>query len=339
MIVHLKQGVGEKGLEKVLNKAEEIGICSSQLDISQGDTCVIGIKGDTSKVNEQSFENMSEVEKVIRITEKWKALSKKFHPEYSVIELPNGVKVGKDLVIIAGPCAVESYEQVLETAKIVKAAGANALRGGAYKPRTSRLDFQGLEEEGLNILARVKKETGLPIVTEIMDKEDIPLFEKYGVDIYQVGARNCQNFRLLKALSRIDKPVLLKRGSGITLNEYLNAADYIYSGNGKANPKVILCERGDKSYDPEHRNVLNINNIVYLKKECHLPVIADPSHAGGKRDMVISLAKASIAAGADGLIVEVHYDPDNALCDGAQSLTKPYFSRLVKDIDKIFRAR
>jgi len=336
MIINLKQGSTKADLEKVLERLESKGVERDRVDVSQGDTYVLGIKGDTTKLDENYFSEMLEVEKAIRVSIKWKEISRDFHPENTVIELSNGHKIGQELTIIAGPCAVESYSQLSSSAELVKEAGANVLRGGAYKPRTSPMDFQGMEEEGLEILAKVKEKTGMPIITEIIDAAHIPLFEQYGVDIYQVGARSCQNFRLLKELSKVDKPVLLKRGSDATLNEFLNAACYIYMGeNGKGNNQVILCERGGKTSDPVHRNVLNLNNIPYIKQHSHLPVLVDPSHGTGIRSSVLPMAYAGIAAGADGVIVEVHYKPENALCDGQQSINGE-IKELIQKATKIY---
>jgi 3-deoxy-7-phosphoheptulonate synthase len=260
---------------------------------------------------------------------KWAEVSK--DSSQVIIELSNGHKIGSELTIIAGPCAVESYEQLLETAKIVSLAGANVLRAGAFKPRTSHKDFEGHGEEGLKLLSKIRDELGLPFVTEIMDQEDIPLFQKYNVDIYQVGARNCQNFRLLDALSKIDKPVLLKRGSTVSFDEFMNCAARVYRGN----KKVILCERGDKSFDKAYRNILNLNDVANMKLKSCLPVIVDPSHGTGVRELVIPLSCAGIASGADGVMVEVHCNPSEALCDGAQSINEE-INELVDKIKKVY---
>ena len=258
--------------------------------------------------------------------------SRKNHPDNTVININDGLKVGdKELMIIAGPCSVESYEQLIEIAKRVKKAGAKYLRGGIFKPRTSTYELQRLEYEGLEILKRVREETGLKIVTEIMSIDDIELFEKE-VDVIQVGSRNMQNFDLLKRLGKINKPILLKRGLSATIEEWLLAAEYIIN---EGNPNVILCERGIRTYENETRNTLDISAIPLVKKVSHLPIIVDPSHASGIRWMIEPLSKAAIAVGADGLIIEVHSDPDNALSDGEQSITLDMLDSLIYNVKPI----
>ncbi len=258
--------------------------------------------------------------------------SRKNHPDNTIINIDDGLKVGdKELMIIAGPCSVESYEQVIEIAKRVKKSGAKYLRGGVFKPRTSPYEFQGLGYEGLEILKRVREETGLKIVTEIMSVDDVDLFEKE-VDVIQVGSRNMQNFDLLKRLGKINKPILLKRGLSATIEEWLLAAEYIMN---EGNPNVILCERGIRTYENETRNTLDISAVPLVKKVSHLPIIVDPSHASGKRWMIEPLSKAAIAVGADGLIIEVHNDPDNALSDGKQSITPDMLDNLIDNIKPI----
>lgn len=258
--------------------------------------------------------------------------SRKNHPDNTIINIDDGLKVGdKELMIIAGPCSVESYEQVIEIAKRVKKAGAKYLRGGVFKPRTSPYEFQGLGYEGLEILKKVREETGLKIVTEIMSVDDVELFEKE-VDVIQVGSRNMQNFDLLKRLGKINKPILLKRGLSATIEEWLLAAEYIMN---EGNPNVILCERGIRTYENETRNTLDISAVPLVKKISHLPIIVDPSHASGKRWMIEPLSKAAIAVGADGLIIEVHNDPDNALSDGEQSITSDMFNDLIANVKPI----
>jgi len=258
--------------------------------------------------------------------------SRKNHPDNTIINIDDGLKVGdKELMIIAGPCSVESYEQVIEIAKGVKKAGAKYLRGGVFKPRTSPYEFQGLGYEGLEILKKVREETGLKIVTEIMSVDDVELFEKE-VDVIQVGSRNMQNFDLLKRLGKINKPILLKRGLSATIEEWLLAAEYIMN---EGNPNVILCERGIRTYENETRNTLDISAVPLVKKISHLPIIVDPSHASGKRWMIEPLSKAAIAVGADGLIIEVHNDPDNALSDGEQSITSDMFNDLIANVKPI----
>ncbi len=251
------------------------------------------------------------------------------------VSIAGGVFGSEKIVAIAGPCAVESEEQVLKVAALVKAAGATALRGGAYKPRSSPYSFQGLEEEGLSILRNVREKTGLAIVTEIMDARTIPLFLKYDIDVLQVGARNMQNFSLLKELGLLRKPVLLKRGAGSTISELLSAAEYILHGG---NTNVILCERGIQTFEKSTRATLDISSVPVLKKETHLPVIVDPSHAAGRPDIIPALSRAAIAAGADGLIVEVHHDPAHALCDGAQALLPENFASMMGDVRRIAQA-
>lgn len=261
--------------------------------------------------------------------------SRKFHHDNTIIKIDNETVIGdKDLMIIAGPCSVESYEQLIEIAKRVKKAGAKYLRGGVFKPRTSPYDFQGLGYDGLEIFKRVKEETGLKIVTEIMSVDDIDLFEKE-VDVIQVGSRNMQNFDLLKRLGKTKKPILLKRGLASTIEEWLLAAEYIMN---EGNPNVILCERGIRTYETTTRNTLDISAIPLVKKVSHLPIIVDPSHASGIRWMIEPLSKAAVAAGADGLIIEVHNNPDKALSDGAQSVTPDMFDNIIKNVKTIATA-
>ncbi|MEM1982904.1 MAG: 3-deoxy-7-phosphoheptulonate synthase [Sulfolobales archaeon] len=261
----------------------------------------------------------------------YKIVSREYQKDDLILDI-NGVEVGGNkIVIIAGPCSVESFEQVLEAAKEVKRLGAHMLRGGAFKPRTSPYSFQGLGEEGLKILAAAREETGLPIVTEVMDPRDIPLVSRYA-DVLQVGARNMQNFTLLRELGRVSKPVLLKRGFSASIEEWLGAAEYIAVGG---NRNIILCERGIRTFETHTRFTLSVVSIPFVKKLSYLPVIADPSHATGRRDLVIPASRASIAAGADGLIVEVHPTPEKALSDGPQSITIEEFSELIKEVSKI----
>ncbi|MDR1429766.1 MAG: 3-deoxy-7-phosphoheptulonate synthase [Spirochaetaceae bacterium] len=291
---------------------------------------VLGLVGDTSGLDAESIRASHLVEKVLRVQEPYKRANRKFHPDDSVISVVNGD--GKEsrlgggyLGIIAGPCSVESREQVVDIARQVKKAGAGFLRGGAFKPRTSPYSFQGLGCEGLDLLLEAKKETGLPIVTELMATHQLELYED--VDIIQVGARNMQNYTLLKELGRSRKPILLKRGLAATVNELLMASEYIMAGG---NDRIILCERGIRSFDSYTRNTLDLAAVPYLKRQSHLPVIVDPSHATGVNWMVPLMAKAAVAAGADGLIVEVHNDPENALCDGEQAITPAEFASLMK---------
>lgn len=295
---------------------------------------VLGLIGDTSAIDIDYISAQDIVESVKRVQEPYKKANRKFHPDDTVITLSGGQKIGDgSLSLIAGPCSVESERQIVEIAKSVKDSGAQFLRGGAFKPRTSPYAFQGLKAEGLELLREARKVTGLPIVTEIMRVSHIPLFED--VDIIQVGARNMQNFELLKELGRLDKPILLKRGLSSTLEELLMSAEYIMAGG---NEKVILCERGIRTYETYTRNTLDISAVPILKKLSHLPVIVDPSHASGISWLVEPLALAAVAAGADGLIIEVHNDPQHALSDGAQSLTPEQFDQVAKHVNAAAKA-
>ena len=295
---------------------------------------IIGCLGDTTKVDVRLFEIDEAIDKVMHVQEPYKLANRAFHPEDSIVDV-SGVKVGgKNLALIAGPCSVESYEQVLGIAKEVKASGANMLRGGAFKPRTSPYSFQGLGLEGLDILCAVKEEVGLPIVTELMSDRYLDVFNEK-VDLIQIGARNMQNFDLLKELGQLDRPILLKRGLNATFEEWIMSAEYIMASG---NENVILCERGIRTFESYTRNTLDLQSIPVLRKLTHLPIIVDPSHAGGKWWLVDSMAKASVAAGADGLMIEVHNDPENALCDGAQSLKPKKYDGLLKDVAKIAEA-
>ena len=295
---------------------------------------VLGLIGDTSAIDIDYISAQDIVESVKRVQEPYKKANRKFHPDDTVITLPGGQKIGDgSLSLIAGPCSVESERQIVEIAKSVKDSGAQFLRGGAFKPRTSPYAFQGLKAEGLELLREARKVTGLPIVTEIMRVSHIPLFED--VDIIQVGARNMQNFELLKELGRLDKPILLKRGLSSTIEELLMSAEYIMAGG---NEKVILCERGIRTYETYTRNTLDISAVPILKKLSHLPVIVDPSHASGISWLVEPLALAAVAAGADGLIIEVHNDPAHALSDGAQSLTYDSFHHTMNALRAVAAA-
>ena len=295
---------------------------------------VLGLIGDTSAIDIDYISAQDIVESIKRVQEPYKKANRKFHPDDTGITLPGGQKIGDgSLSLIAGPCSVESERQIVEIAKSVKNSGAQFLRGGAFKPRTSPYAFQGLKAEGLELLREARKVTGLPIVTEIMRVSHIPLFED--VDIIQVGARNMQNFELLKELGRLDKPILLKRGLSSTIEELLMSAEYIMAGG---NEKVILCERGIRTYETYTRNTLDISAVPILKKLSHLPVIVDPSHASGISWLVEPLALAAVAAGADGLIIEVHNDPQHALSDGAQSLTPEQFDQVAKHVNAAAKA-
>lgn len=299
--------------------------------ISEGEySTVLGLIGDTSKVDKDLIESLDIVESVTRVSESFKCCNRKFHPEDTVVDV-KGVKIGGgNFCMIAGPCSVETEEQIVCVAKAVKAAGANMMRGGAFKPRTSPYDFQGLRGRGIELLKIAREETGLPIVTEIMSVSDLPLFED--VDVLQVGARNMQNFDLLKELGKTNKAILLKRGLANTLKELLMSAEYIMSSG---NENIILCERGIRTYSDYTRNTMDISAIPMLKELSHLPVIADPSHATGMSRLVPPMALAATAAGADGLIIEVHNDPMHALCDGAQSLKPEEYAALVKKVEAV----
>ena len=305
-----------------------------EVHISEGQyKTIIGLIGDTTKVDINLVESLNMIESVKRITEPFKNANRKFHTDDSVVDI-NGFKIGGgSFQVIAGPCSVESRDQIIAVAESVKASGANLLRGGAFKPRTSPYDFQGLKGEGLELLFEARKRTGMPIVTEIMNVRDIELFED--VDVIQVGARNMQNFDLLKELGLTKKPILLKRGLANTLKELLMSAEYVMSGG---NEKIILCERGIRTYETFTRNTLDLSAVPALHELTHLPVVVDPSHATGLARMVEPMAMAAVAAGADGLMIEVHNDPQHALCDGAQSLTPEQFESLVKKVNKIREA-
>ena len=289
--------------------------------------------GDTSKIDEELVESLEMVESVKRISEPFKSANRKFHPEDSVIDI-SGVKIGGgNFAIIAGPCSVESETQILEVARSIKASGASLLRGGAFKPRTSPYDFQGMKAEGIELLLEAKKDTGMPIVTEIMNEKHLPLFEE--VDVIQVGARNMQNFELLKALGKTGKPVLLKRGLANTLKELLMSAEYIMS---EGTEDVILCERGIRTFETYTRNTLDLSAVPMLRKLTHLPIVVDPSHATGIASLVEPMALAAAAAGADGLMIEVHNNPAEALCDGPQSLTPEQFASVAAKVRKVREA-
>ena len=298
------------------------------------ESTVLGLIGDTTHIDEDWVYAQEVVENVKRVQEPYKKANRKFHPDNTVIELPTGQKIGDgNLCIMAGPCSVETEEQINYVAQRVKEAGATFLRGGAFKPRTSPYSFQGLKAQGLDLLKGARKVTGLPIVTEIMRVSHIDMFES--VDIIQVGARNVQNFELLKELGKIDKPILLKRGLSSTIEEWLMSAEYIMAGG---NNKVILCERGIRTYETATRNTLDLSAVPVIKKKSHLPVIVDPSHATGKSSLVEQMSLAAVAAGADGLMIEVHNDPKHALSDGAQSLTPEQFDTVAKKVFALKKA-
>ena len=328
MIVVLKPHVEQERESQLIDWLKSIGL---GVHVSTGEyQTVLGLIGDTSRVDTSLIESLDIVENVTRVTETFKCANRKFHPEDTVVSA-GSVKIGGgNFCLIAGPCSVENEEQIVKVAKAVKASGAQMLRGGAFKPRTSPYDFQGLHEEGIRLLKIAREETGLPIVTEIMNVQDLPLFED--VDVLQVGARNTQNFDLLKELGQTQKPILLKRGIAGTLKELLMSAEYIMA-NGNEN--VILCERGIRTYSDYLRNTLDLSAVPMLHELTHLPVIVDPSHATGIARIVPPMALAATAAGADGLIIEVHNDPPHALCDGPQSIRPEEFDVLSKKIRAI----
>lgn len=327
MIVIVRNDAPREKLENLLTSLEKRNF---RLHLSEGEhTTIVGLIGDTSVLDINSLKALDIVEDVRRVSEPFKKANRKFHAEDTVLDI-HGIRIGGGhFAVIAGPCSVESEDQIAGIAEAVTADGANMLRGGAFKPRTSPYSFQGLEEKGLEILLGGAKPTGAPVVTEIMAASDLPLFEN--VDLIQVGARNMQNFQLLKELGKIDKPVLLKRGLANTVEELLMSAEYIMAGG---NEKVILCERGIRTFEDYTRNTFDVSAIPVLKRLSHLPVVADPSHAAGLRWLVEPLAKAAVAAGADGLMIEVHNDPQHALSDGMQSLTPEMFSSLMEKLKK-----
>ena len=328
MIVVLKRGAEQDKREQLINWLKNQGL---GVHISEGEyQTVLGLIGDTARVDMDLIESLSIVDSVKRVTEPFKCCNRKFHPDDMIVQVGDVKVGGGNFCMIAGPCSVESEEQIVAVAKAVKASGANMLRGGAFKPRTSPYDFQGLKAEGIELLKIARQETGLPIVTEIMGTNYLPLFED--VDVIQVGARNMQNFELLKQLGHTDKPILLKRGLANTLQELLMSAEYIMAGG---NMNVILCERGIRTFETYTRNTLDISAVPAVKTLSHLPIIVDPSHATGISRLVKPMAFAATAAGADGLIIEVHNDPEHARCDGPQSLTPEAFEDVVKGVNSI----
>lgn len=328
MIIILKDNPEEKQLENLISWLKSMNL---DIHFSEGEsTTILGLVGDTSAVDIDLINALDIVDTVKRIQEPYKNVNRKFHPQDTIVDVA-GTKIGGgNFQIIAGPCSVESRDQVCQIAKDVKAAGAHLYRGGAFKPRTSPYAFQGMRSEGINLLLEAKKESGLPIVTEVMDLSHLPLFED--VDVIQVGARNMQNFELLKEVGHLDKPILLKRGLSSTLQELLMSAEYIMAGG---NEKVILCERGIRTFETATRNTLDLAAVPLLRTMTHLPIVVDPSHATGIAHLVKPMAMAAAAAGADGLMIEVHNDPAHALCDGAQSLTPEDFADVVKAVNTI----
>lgn len=324
MVVIMKREFTPGQLETAIHAMEAGDV---RVMVSKGtETTILGAEGDAGALNQEQLAQLDGVERVMRVSEPYKKANRKYHPDDSVIDIGGGVSIGGNkIAVIAGPCSVESEEQILEVARSVLKSGAAALRGGAYKPRTSPYAFQGKGVEGVLLLDEARKNTGLPIVSELMSADQLPLFEE-AVDVIQIGARNMQNFDLLKKVGRSSKPVLLKRGLSSTIEEWLMSAEYIMAGG---NPNVILCERGIRTFETYTRNTLDLSAVLAVKRQSHLPVVVDPSHACGKAWMVERMAMAAVAAGADGLIIEVHNNPSCALCDGAQSVTPEQFSGIM----------
>lgn len=332
MIIVVSGAAKSEKLEQVVQYLESRNL---ELHISTGvEKTIIGIIGSQKDKENLNLESLEGVERVIPIVTPYKLASREFHPKDTIIKIGDLTIGGDDLQVMAGPCAVESKEQLLESAEAVKAAGAKILRGGAFKPRTSPYSFDGLKEEGLKFMAEAREKTGLAIVSEVMDTRDVPLVAEY-VDIVQIGARNMQNFNLLREVGKIRKPVLLKRGLSATIEEWIMAAEYILAGG---NEEVIFCERGIRTFETFTRNTQDISAVPIIKQLTHLPIIVDPSHGTGKWNLVEPMAKAALAAGADGLMIEVHPDPLNAMSDGPQSLKPEKFSQLMTDMTKIAQA-
>jgi 3-deoxy-7-phosphoheptulonate synthase len=324
MVVVLKNNCTADQMQEAVQAMERGGV---KVMVSKGaETTILGAEGNAANLDEEYLSQLPGVERVMRVSEPYKKANRKYHPDDSVIDIGGGVTVGGEkLAVIAGPCSVENQAQIVGIAKAVQASGASALRGGAYKPRTSPYSFQGMGLDGLRLLREAKEATGLPIVTELMSADQLPIFEEC-VDVIQIGARNMQNFDLLKKVGKTRKPVLLKRGMSSTIEEWLMSAEYIMAGG---NDQVILCERGIRTFETYTRNTLDLSAVLAVKSLSHLPVVVDPSHACGRAWMVERMALAAVAAGADGLIIEVHNDPKNALCDGAQSITPDQFTALM----------
>src|SRR5512133_2593890 len=332
MMIIMKSNATPQQVETVIASVKSAGL---NVHLSQGvEATIIGAIGETHNIPLERFESLDGVDLVQRITQPYKLASRQFHPENTILPLDGFTVGGDEIAIIAGPCSVESRSQILETAQAVKEAGASALRGGVFKPRTSPYAFQGLGEEGLELLAEAREKTGLPIVVEIMSQVQLDVMVKY-VDVFQVGARNMQNYNLLRAIGDTRTAVLLKRGLSATIEELLMASEYILSGG---NTRVMLCERGIRTFETATRNTTDINAFPVLKKLTHLPVIIDPSHSTGDSAFVSAVAKAGVAAGADGIIVEVHQDPAHAISDGKQSLTPEAFAKMVKQVKAVAEA-
>ena len=331
MIAVLKNGTTPDQMNHLI---DWLGRMNLEVHVSHGqEITILGLIGDTSRVDMELLSSLEIVESVKRVTEPFKQANRKFHPKDTIVEVGDVRIGGGYFAMIAGPCSVESESQIIEVAKAVKASGADILRGGAFKPRTSPYAFQGLKGEGIDLLLKAKKETGLPIITEIMNINDLDLFND--IDIIQVGARNMQNFDLLRELGKTRKPILIKRGLANTLQELLMSVEYVMS---KGNENVILCERGIRTFEPSTRNTLDLSAVSVLHELSHLPVVVDPSHATGKVSLVAPMSMAATAAGADGLMIEVHNDPAHALCDGAQSLTPAQFEDVARRVRRVREA-
>jgi len=333
MIVEMSKGASRQQVDHVVDRAHALGF-EVQLNLGTEKTVVAILGSDTGKTSTDVFAVLPGVESVSRIMKPYKLASREFHPQSSIVNV-NGVEIGgKKLVIMAGPCAVESEQQLMDTAKAVQSLGAAIVRGGAFKPRTSPFSFQGLEKKALKMLARVKSDLGIPVITEVLDIQNIEVIAKHA-DILQVGARNMQNFSLLKELAKMRHPILLKRGLSATVMEWLTAADYLLA---EGNQQVILCERGIRTFEDSVRFSMDISSIAVIKRFSHLPIVVDPSHAAGHFAYVPTIAKAAIAAGADGLLIEVHLNPEEALVDGLQSLNIPSFEHLMAELRLIAKA-
>ncbi|HDQ72404.1 MAG TPA: 3-deoxy-7-phosphoheptulonate synthase [Chloroflexi bacterium] len=332
MIIVMKQGATDTQIANVCARVEQLGC---QVHLSEGqERSIVGIIGDVRSLDRAQLERLEGVERTVPILRPYKLTSRDFQPQDTVVSI-NGIAVGDtQLVVMAGPCSVESQEQLLDAARAVKSAGAHILRGGAFKPRTSPYSFQGLGEEGLRLLAEARRETDLPVVTEVMAPEQVPLVTTYA-DVLQVGARNMQNFALLHAVGEAQRPVLLKRGMMATIEELLMAAEYVLS---HGNERVILCERGIRTFEKYTRNTVDISAVAVLKQLTHLPVVVDPSHGTGKWELVEPISRAAVAAGADGLLIEVHPSPETALCDGAQSLKPDRFRQMMAGLRPVAQA-
>jgi 3-deoxy-7-phosphoheptulonate synthase len=330
MLIVMSHTATQKHIDTIISTVSEMGFTAAP--IPGGERTAIGVLGNKGYVDDSKILDLPGVQQVIHVSKPYKLVSRDFHPENTIVDV-TGIKIGEGQrpVVVAGPCAVESEEQIMKTARFVKQAGASLLRGGAFKPRTGPHTFQGMREEGLKLLAKAREATGLPIVTEVMSPDNVGLVAEYA-DLLQVGARNMQNFDLLRELGKIRKPVLLKRGMSATIEEFLAAAEYILA---EGNEQVILCERGIRTFETATRNTLDLAMVPLVKELTHLPIMVDPSHATGKRSLVTPMSKAALVAGAHGVLVEVHPEPEKALSDGPQSLTFPGFEALMHDLTQL----